>query len=146
MITNAYPIDANRNPITNLGLTETKSITYSALTTGATGATTLFTVTGVVNVRLFAVCSTSLTGSGTIEAGITGDTATLIAQTTGTDIDENEIWLDAVPATNETYPDGTILNGSDIIQTIASDTLTAGTLKYYCIWSPISTDGNVIAA
>jgi len=90
-IQRAYQIDANRNPIINLGLTETKSITYSALTTGAVGATDLFTVTGVVNVRLFAVCSTSLTGSGTIEAGIAGATASLIAQTTGTDIDENEI-------------------------------------------------------
>jgi hypothetical protein len=146
MITNAYQIDANRNPIINLGLTETKEITYAAATTGATGATNLFKVTGLVNVRLMAVCSTSLAGSGTIEAGISGATASLIAQTTGADIDEDEIWLDATPATYETYPSGILLNGSDIIQTIATDTLTAGTLKYYCVWSPVSTDGNVSAA
>ena len=145
-ITGTYQRDANRVPITNLGLTATKSITYSASTTGATGATTLFTVTGLVNIRLMAVCSTSLTGSGTIEAGISGATAIAIAQTTGTDIDTGEIWLDTTPATNEAYPSGIILNGSDIIQTIATNTLTAGVLKYFCIWSPISSDGNVSAA
>lgn len=38
--------DANHVPITNLGLTTSKAITYVGGTTGATGATTLFTVTG----------------------------------------------------------------------------------------------------
>lgn len=143
----AFNRDANRVPIVGLGLLATpKSITYAAGSTGAVGATTLFTVTGVVAVRLFAVCSSNLTGAGTIEVGISGNTASLIAQTTGTDIDSGEIWLDTGPATVEGLPAEKILSATNIIQTIATDTLTAGTLTYYCLFTPISTDGNVTAA
>lgn len=147
-VASAFTRDANHVPITALGLTETKAITFSALTTGAVGATTLFTVTGTVAVRLFGVVSgTDVTGSGTIEAGIAGNTAALLAQTTGTALDVGEVWIDNAPATVEALPALQIIGaGQDIIQTIATDTLNAGTLTYYCLWSPISEDGNVVAA
>lgn len=147
-VTSAFNRDANHVPITALGLTETKEITFSALTTGAVGPTTLFTVTGTVAVRLFGVISgTDVTGSGTIEAGIAGNTAALLAQTTGTALDVGEIWIDNAPATVEALPTLQILTaGTDIIQTIATDTLNAGTLTYYCLWFPISSDGAVVAA
>lgn len=140
--------DANHVPIDALGFTETKAITYAAATTGAVGATTLFTVTGVVAVRIFGVVSgVDLTGSGTLEVGIVGNTAALIAQTTGTALDVGEIWIDNAPATVEALPAIQILAaGTDIIQTIGTDTITAGTITYYCLWVPISTDGNVVAA
>ena len=140
--------DANHVPITSLGLTATKSITYVAGTTGATGATTLFTVTGVVGVRLFGVCGTDITsgGSATLEAGISGNTAALLAQTTATGIDAGEIWIDAGPATVELLPALSILSDTDIIQTIATTTVTGGVLTYYCVWVPISSDGNIVAA
>jgi hypothetical protein len=145
--TQFFQRDANHVPITNLGLTATKSITYSALTTGATGATTLFTVTGTVRVNIFAVCTVDLTGSGTIEVGISGNTAALIAQTTGTAIDAGEVWVDTAPATVEApLTDKILTNGTDIIQTIGTDTLTAGSLTYYVTWTPISEDGNLVAA
>jgi hypothetical protein len=146
-IQSAFKRDANGVPITGLGLTESKAITFSALTTGATGATTLFTITGKVAVRLFAVVSgTDITGSGTIEVGISGNTASLLAQVAGTALDVGEIWVDSGPATVEALPALQILSGSNIIQTIGTDTLTAGTLTYYCMWFPISSDGNVEAA
>lgn len=140
--------DENFVPIQGLGFTASKAITFSALTTGATGATTLFTVTGVVAVRLFGVVSSAdVTGTGTIEAGIVGNTAALLAQTTGTTLDVGEIWIDTGPATVELLPALSILAaGTDIIQTIAGSTLDAGTLTYYCLWFPISTDGNVTSA
>jgi len=140
--------DANHVPITGLGLIPTKAITYIGASTGAVGATTLFTVTGVVAVRIFAVVSgVDLTGAGTLEVGIVGNTAALIAQTTGTDLDVGEIWIDTGPATVELLPGLFILAaGTDIIQTIAGATITAGTLTYYCLWFPISEDGNVVAA
>ena len=139
--------DANHVPITDLGLVASKAITYAAATTGAVGATTLFTVTGTVAVRIFGVVSgANLTGAGTLEVGIAGNTAALLAQTTGTDLDVGEIWIDTGPATVEALPAIQILTaGTDIIQTIATDTITAGTITYYCLWSPISADGNVVA-
>ena len=142
--------DANSVPITTLGITATKSITYVAGTTGATGATTLFTVTGCVAVRVFGVCSTLLEETGataTLEIGIAGNTAALIVQTTGTAIDANEVWIDTAPATIEALPAFSIIGaGQDIIQTIAGNTVSAGVLTYYCVWAPISSDGNVVAA
>lgn len=148
MTDSTFTRDGNFVPITNLGLIASKAITFSALTTGAVGATTLFTVTGAVAVRLFGVVSgADVTGSGTIEAGISGNTAALIAQTTGTALDVGEVWIDNAPATVEALPALQIIGaGQDIIQTIATDTLTAGTLTYYCLWTPISSDGNVVAA
>lgn len=148
IISSSFQRDANYTPIQGLGVTETKAITYAAATTGATGATTLFTVTGVVAVRIFGVCSGDLTsgGAATIEVGIAGNTAALIAQSTATAIDNGEIWLDTGPATVEAIPTGSILSGTNIIQTIASTTITGGTLTYYCVWFPISSDGNVVAA
>lgn len=140
--------DANYVPITGLGLVASKAITFSALTTGAVGATTLFTVTGTVGVRIFGVVSgTDVTGTGTIEAGISGNTAALLAQTTGTALDVGEIWIDNAPATVELLPALSILTaGTDIIQTIAGSTLDSGTVTYYCMWFPISSDGDVVAA
>ncbi len=142
----AFQRDANYVPIVNLGLMASKAITYSALTTGAVGLTTLFTVTGTVAVRVFAVASgTDLTGSGTLEVGISGNTAAVIAQTAATAIDVGEIWLDTTPATVEALPSILIVAG-DIIQTIGTNTVTAGTLTYYCLWTPITSDGNIVAA
>lgn len=134
-------------PITELGLVGTKAITYVAGTTGATGATTLFTVTGVVAVRVFAVASgTDLTGSGTLEVGISGNTAALLAQVAATALDVGEIWTDNAPSTVEALPALQILSGTNIIQTIATDTVTAGTLTYYCAWFPLSQSASVTPA
>lgn len=143
----AFPRDDNDVPITGIGLIATKAITYVGATTGAVGATTLFTITGNVAIRVFAVCSgTDLTGSGTLEVGISGNTAAIIAQTAATAIDVGEIWYGTNPPTVGVMPNQLILAGTDIIQTIATDTVTAGTLTYYCLWYPISTNGNVTAA
>lgn len=147
-VSGAFTRDANAVPITAVGLTASKSITYAAGTTGATGATTLFTVTGVVALRVFAVCGADLTsgGSATIEVGIAGTTAGLIAQTTATGIDVGEIWIDNAPATIELLPALSILNGTNVIQTIGTTTVSGGSLTYYCLWVPLSETGNVVAA
>ncbi len=143
----AFTRDANNVPITGLGLIASKAITYAASTTGATGATTLFTVTGKVALRVFALCSSDLTSGGgaTIEVGIAGNTAALIAQTTATGIDSGEWWIDTAAASIEALP-GQFLVAGDVTQTIGTTTITGGVLTYYCAWNPISEDGNVVAA
>ena len=117
---------------------------------GAQGAATLFTVTGDVLVRIFASCTEDLAGAtATIEVGITGNTAALIAQTTATNIDVGKSWMDTSPATIEAVDLASgfvIVDGADIIETIATANITDGTLKYYCFWRPLSTNGMVVAA
>lgn len=146
-IDQSFARDANSVPITGMGLVASKAITYSALTTGAVGATTLFTVVGPVAVRVFAVCSgVDLTGSGTLEVGITANTAAVIAQTAATAIDVGEIWYGVNPPTVGVLPGQLVLSGTDIIQTIATNTVTAGTLTFYCLWFPLSNSASVVAA
>lgn len=147
-VNGAFLRDENYVPIQGLGIGVSKAITYAAATTGAVGATTLFTVTGTVAVKVFAVASgADLTGTGTIEVGIAGNTASLLAQVSATALDVGEIWTDNTPATVKAMATENILTaGTDIIQTIATNTVTAGTLTYYCLWFPISSDGNVVAA
>lgn len=145
-ISSSFSRDANRVPITTLGIVASKAITYVAATTGAVGTTTLFDVTGVVAVRVFGVVSgADLTGSGTLEVGVASGTALILAQTTGTDLDIGEIWIDNAPALVEALPSPLVVV-SDIIQTIGTDTITAGTITYYCVWTPLSEDGNVTVA
>lgn len=126
-----------------------KSVTFAALTTGSAAAHDLFTVTGDVLVRVFAVCSADLTsgGAATIEVGIAGNTAALIAQTTATGIDQGEIWVDNAAATVEALPATQILTeGSDVIYTVGTTTVTGGTMTFYCLWRPLSVGSSVVAA
>src|SRR3990167_2890992 len=99
---------------------------------GANSAFTLFNVTGDVLVRIFGVCTVDLVGAATIEVGVAGNTAALIAQTANaTTIDANEIYNDATSAigtdtlANITGPH-VIVNGLNIIETTAAADITAG--------------------
>ena len=119
---------------------------------GANDPFTLYNVIGDVLVRIFGVCTTSLAGANaTLEVGVSGNTAALIAQTTGTDIDVNEIWNDAAPAVgvdtlaNITGPH-VVVNGLDIIETVATASITSGNVYYVCLWRPLSRDGSVSSA
>ena len=119
---------------------------------GGTGTPlTLFTVTGEVLVRIFGVCTTLLASAaaGTVEVGVTGNTALLIALTTATDIDANEIWNDTTPAIGDTLANITgpfvIPNGLDIIETTGTGDITSGNIKYVCLWRPLSRNGVVTA-
>jgi len=145
----SFSRDANGVPITGNGLVTSKAITYVGSTTGAQGATTLFTVTGVITARVFGICGLTLVGAATLEVGITGDVARVLARIdNATTLATDEIYLDASPTLKvEALPAQLIIsNGQDIIQTIGSTALTAGQLTYYALWMPISEDGNLVAA
>lgn len=120
--------------------------------TGAQAAYTIFTVTGDVFVQIVGLCQILLDsgGAATIELGITGNTAALIASTTATDLDAYETWQDAVPEANPGAIDLTarsfvIANGADVILTVGVADLTAGEIDFLCRWIPISSNGNITA-
>jgi hypothetical protein len=118
---------------------------------GANVAYTLFQVNGEVLVRIFGVCTVDLAGAATLEIGVAGNTAKLIAQTTATGIDANDIWNDATPTAvgMDTLAAVTgpylIVNGADIIETTASANITSGQIYYICLWKAITPGSNVIA-
>jgi len=123
-----------------------------AVSGGAQGAFTIFTVTGDVLIQVFGLCQTLLNsgGAATVELGIAGNTAALIAQTTATDVDQYETWQDAGPEANPGNVATAmgawfvVANGADIIMTVATADLTAGVVDFHAFWRPLSTDGAVV--
>ena len=124
------------------------AITFVATTTGAVDTHDLLTITGVVALQVFGVCSTDVAGSGTIEVGTALSTAGVIAQTTGTAIDVGDIWHDAAPDASVELTSVLLQNiiTQDVAYIIAGNTLTGGVVTFYIRWAPISDDGNVALA
>lgn len=159
-ITSTLRRDGNFQPIQDQdGIFVLKEMTFDGATVndpgdfdGTGNPATLFTVTGDVILKIIAVCKTTVVGvaTSTIEIGVAGDTAVIIAQTDPSDIDVNEIWHDATPDNSielETVAaERIITNGQDIIQTVANANITSGKIDYYCFWRPVSTGSNVVAA
>lgn len=150
-------LDGNGHPIyAPLPFLASKRITFAGGTTNAIGdhdgtgdPFTIFTVTGDVIVWVFGVCKTSLVGAATLEVGLTGSTAALIAQIADAEgIDVNECWQDATPALGEsiTMKGHVIGGGLDIIGTVGTANITAGVIDFYCLWRPLSSNGRVVAA
>lgn len=141
--------DANRQIISSNEAFKLESTwTFAAATTGAIAAHTVFTVTGNVLATVFGICDTTLTSAGapTIEMGLTGNTAVLIAQSVAASLADGEVWVDAtmtrvgagaVPAMQA------VNDGNDIILTVATATITAGAIDFYCLFRPLSSDGNI---
>lgn len=159
-IDNSIPRDNNRAPLfdSDWSVIEKKSITFDGGTTNAIGdhdgtgdPFDIFTVTGNVIARVWGVCTTDLAGgSATVEVGVSGNTAGIIAQTTATDIDENDIWRSATPdagvVATSNLDENLIGNSLDVIGTVGTANITAGVIDFYCAWFPVSPDGQVEAA
>ena len=149
------PIPAAR--LTTLPLIVSKSIpAVSVLTTGASPYS-LFTVTGVVIANVWAVSGAALastSSTGTLAVGVSGNTACYLAQATinGTNFPAaNTVWAgDSSPTLlGEVISAGAltgVLQGpTPIIATIATNSLTTGSITFYCFYYPISPDGAVLA-
>ena len=125
------------------------SVVTKTLATGAAGAATLFTVTGEVEVVVAGYIDAAVTSAGalTLEVGVAGATAGLIAQTGKAALLIDLVWVNATPAVLVAKPVVYVIaNGADIIQTVGAGDATAGAVTYYCYWRPLSADGNVVAA
>lgn len=131
------------------------AITYVAGTTGAIGSTPLFTVTGDVAIQWIAAkCTTNLTSAGapTWTLGVTGATACFqgtMPDVTGWNSGE---WADS-GVTGYTAGSGISMSlasaipygisGAQILQTIGVATITAGVVRWYLSYIPLSGDGLV---
>lgn len=140
-------IDANRRTVTsNEAFFSESTWTFVTATTGAVGAHTLFTVTGNCLVTVFGVCDTNLTGAATVEIGVAGNTAALVAQiANATTLDDGDVYVGASTEVGvAAIPSTFILNdGADIIMTIGSTAVTAGVVDFYCLWRPLSAGSSV---
>lgn len=113
---------------------------------GAVGTTNLATITGIILLRSFGVCITDLTGaSATIANGVTTNTTAFGAATTATNIDAGMIWASTAPANIFDFSaQQRICIAGNMIETIAAANITGGVLDVYCLWTPITSDGNFV--
>jgi hypothetical protein len=137
---------------TTYGTVVRKTVAFDAVGgPGPVGTVDLFTVTGDVRVKLTAICSETLVGAATLECGVAGNTAGIIAQIAdATALAVGEIWFDATPTTtlddDSSIPRKVIAAGQDIILTIAAADITDGTINFVAEYEAISADGAMVAA
>lgn len=112
----------------------------------------LFDVTGEVKVIVYGVCTTTLVGAGTLEVGLAGNTALILAQVAdATTIATGDVYIDATVAevggfVATSLPAATyITKDNDILETSGTADITAGNIYYVCLWVPISPNGRVKA-
>lgn len=109
---------------------------------GAVGTVAIASVTGrIIMTGGIVYCSASLEGAtATIELGTANNTAGIVPQSTATDFDAGEFWRDTSP---EAEWSGRMIFAiaADIILTIGTAAVTAGTLEFLFPWIPMSSDG-----
>lgn len=143
--------DAQGNPMPSLEDFFIEKVAPTAFVGGTTNARgddggtndpfTLFNVVGDVLVGVVGICTVDLTGSGTVAVGVTGNAGLFMAALAGTSIDANEVWLDGTPAIGKALDSLSFYivgNGVDIIETIATDNITAGNIYYLAFWRPLT--------
>lgn len=123
-----------------------KTITFAAATTGAVATHNLFKVTGTVAITLIGICTTDLAGAtATLRVGTAKNDALLIASTTATDIDANEIWHDATP--DSSLEATSVLRKyvccQDIIYKVGTAAISGGVITFLAYWTPLSNNGKV---
>lgn len=120
--------------------------------TTANSPLTLFTVTGTVLMQVYGVVTTGFTSTGTtgtVEIGVTGNTACLLPQVTanGTNFPTGAVWTDGSPTLKaESLGDAfsaVLVANTNVIGTIATNNMTAGGIVLYCRWIPISAGATV---
>ena len=131
-------IDSEVNTIVDkltAGVTQIATVTSvdGSATTWTQAAHRLFTVTGTAMVRVFGVIAETLVGAATIEVGVAGATAGLIAQV-------------ADATTLATGDILAIVSGIDIDIVVGTADVTDGQIVFYCEWKPISVGATVVAA
>jgi hypothetical protein len=120
---------------------------------GAKAVLPLFKVTGTVLVRMFGICTTTLVGAGTLEVGMAGNTAGLLAQiANATDLAKGEIYNDATPTelgigllASVLGPYIVTADGTPttIDEKVTTTDITAGGLYYVLLWRPLTPNGKV---
>lgn len=117
---------------------------------GTKSTQTLFTVTGTVIVRIFGIVTTTLVGAGTLEVGVVGATAGLIAQVAdATTLAASDVWLAAASAAgprllSDVLGPYIVPNGLTIGEKSGTADITAGQIYYICLWRPLTSDGKVV--
>ena len=112
----------------------------------------IFDVVGEVEVIVFGHIKDTVVADGgalTAEVGISGNTASLIAQTAEAVLIQGNMWATNTPANPLAMPASKLLSdGADIYFTTGTVDANAadGEIEMFCLWRALSADGKVKAA
>jgi len=114
----------------------------------------IFTVTGDVMVRVFAVVGatgvTSTSGTTTLSVGTAEDIDGILGATTvdNAQLAATDVWVDTSPAMDvEALSSNWFIigGGADVTVTRSADDLTAGAITFYCQWLPLSVGASIVS-
>lgn len=156
-------VDINAGKITmvtsfsnNVNLTEQYlevPVDLSSATWNSIGSHKVFNVTGAVRMKMYTECvsaGVNAGGSAALCFGLTGSTSAFIASTPVSQFSASKFWIDATPTeTHATYAsaliDQVVIGGIDVGFEVATSAPSGGSLKFHCLWTPLSADGAVTA-
>lgn len=116
------------------------------------GTDDLFTVSGLVIVKILAVITDPLVSAGaaTVSVGVTGSTASILPVTAYTNLaTDNTFWVDTAAAATIAPLDDALRSyatSASIFLTLAGANMTTGQITFYCFWTPLSSGATVTAA
>ncbi len=143
-------IEIARKPfISNESILVSKTVEFDGTSgKGATGDADLFEVTGDVLATFIPICTESLVsgGAATLKLGLNGNGNVFIADTTYSNITAGKEWIDTSPSTGENMSGTKVIPGGLNIQyTVSTANVTDGTIVFYILYRPLSSDGNIRA-
>lgn len=149
----------DKSGATNIG--NPNYVNVTALMTAATWNTDasheVFTVTGLVRMKIWIECTDTLTDAAdgaTIQFGHESATNAIIAATNCARagaglLSTGCMWYDtsplATPEASSSIIMDYVVNGLDIGYEIDTAALTGGSLVFHCVWEPLNATGNVVA-
>lgn len=135
-----------------VGLQTENHITFNGANRGDPGnitdtPATIFTVTGLVAVKIFAIGETTLVGSSsTLTLGTATAPAAIIPSTIATAIHTHFNWWNATPAATTVSSNVVeFITEENIILTVGTASVTAGSLRFVAIWRPLSADASMVS-
>lgn len=151
--TNRSIIDEVRGAALNYNAINYLAVPVNFATAGWNEAATheVFTVTGLVRVRIVIACTGDVDSAGHGATIAFGDEVaqTWIGATDETELDTGDLWYDTTPTTSQdTFANvvlDRVVNGLDLGYLISTEALTVGGLVFHCWWEPLNATGAVVA-
>jgi hypothetical protein len=157
-------IDVNAGKITmvtsftnNINMTEqytSVDVDLSLAKYNSVGSHKIFSIVGMNRLKMYTECLASginAGGSAAICFGLAGSTSAFLPSTPVSQFTApGKVWVDATPAeTHATYGsaviDQVVPNGINVGFEIGVSAPSSGTLRFHCLWTPLSPSGQVTA-
>ena len=148
----ASNLPTDMGPSINVANYLTVTATFTSAAWNTVASHEIFTVTGLVRMRLWAEATGNVDSAGhaaTIQLGYDGATDDFIGATDEEALVTGVLWYDTSPTLAvedfSTAVFDKVVNGLDVGYEVAVEALTSGSVVFHCVWEPLNATGNVVA-